>query len=241
MPKKYSVNLENDEVVSVAVDGVEYASADDIPDPVDREKVNELIIKMTGNDFDAESEDDFDREFKDFNENFDREFKEAQRESAKFPTVLFTVFLSVAVLMLGIAFFSGFMSYRSLQKEQSTPGKVVDTVERQSVETTSGRVITYSYPVVEFNTPSGQQRVELSVGSSPPEFKTGDAVTVMYDPDKPQDARIDSFSNNLMVWILPGITGIIGTVFLIVALIVLRVHRSQVEELEASQTVGLSG
>jgi hypothetical protein len=36
---KYSVNIEDDEVVSIEVDGKLYASPDDIPEPKDREKV----------------------------------------------------------------------------------------------------------------------------------------------------------------------------------------------------------
>ena len=54
MAKKYSVNMEDGAVVSVEVDGVSYASPDEIPDPYDRDQVERLVDKMSGGDLDKE-------------------------------------------------------------------------------------------------------------------------------------------------------------------------------------------
>ena len=35
-----------------------------------------------------------------------------------------------------------------------------------------------------------------------------------YDPEHPLDARIKSFGSNALMWILPGITGVLGLGFL---------------------------
>ncbi len=36
----------------------------------------------------------------------------------------------------------------------------------------------------------------------------------MYNPEHPLDARIKSFGSSAAMWILPGITGILGIAFL---------------------------
>jgi succinate dehydrogenase/fumarate reductase cytochrome b subunit len=42
----------------------------------------------------------------------------------------------------------------------------------------------------------------------------GDEVTILYEPEYPSDARIKSFGSSALMWILPGITGILGAAFL---------------------------
>ena len=37
---------------------------------------------------------------------------------------------------------------------------------------------------------------------------------VLYDPEHPLEARIQSMGSSLLMWILPGITGILGLAFL---------------------------
>jgi len=59
MTKKYSIQTENDKVVSVEVDGVSYTDPEDIPDKFDRKKIKTLIARTTNPDFD----DTFDEEF----------------------------------------------------------------------------------------------------------------------------------------------------------------------------------
>ncbi|MGE5774771.1 MAG: DUF3592 domain-containing protein, partial [Chloroflexota bacterium] len=51
-------------------------------------------------------------------------------------------------------------------------------------------------------------------GSWPPSYEVGDEVTVRYDPEHPLEARIASLGSNALLWILPGITGILGLGFL---------------------------
>jgi hypothetical protein len=87
MAKKYSVNMENDEVVSVEVDGVRYDSPDQIAGAEDRDKILELISKSSGEDFDKE---------------FEAEFRELERQSAGAPKIIVSVFLAVGALMLVI-------------------------------------------------------------------------------------------------------------------------------------------
>jgi hypothetical protein len=216
MVKKYSVQIEDDQIVSVEVDGIQYDNPDQIPDADDREKILELISKSNDADFDKE---------------FEEEFRELEHQSAQFPKIIISVFLTVAVIMLVIATISTFGTVRKLSQEESAPGQVVDMVVRQSYDSETQITNEYYYPVVEFNFSDGtRKRVQLSEGSWPPQYEIGEPVTVLYDREHPLDARIKSSSSTMLMWILPGITGTIGIVFLGVALFALKFFRSDTAE-----------
>jgi len=46
---------------------------------------------------------------------------------------------------------------------------------------------------------------------------------VLYDPEHPLDARIKSFESSALMWVLPGITGVLGVAFLVAVLVVWKV------------------
>ena len=194
MAKKYSVNMENNEVVSVEVDGVTYEHPNQIPDPEDRTKILKLMSKTVDEDFDAE----FDKEF----EDFDKEFKELEKQSAKFPILIVGIFLLVAVITLAIAVISGISTARAVAKEQSASAQVVDLTLRTSrggydSQGTYQAPQDYYFPIVEFALPDGTRKiVQLAEGSWPPAYEIGEQVTVLYDPEKPINARIQSTSSN---------------------------------------------
>jgi hypothetical protein len=74
---------------------------------------------------------------------------------------------------------------------------------------------------VEFSLPDGTSKtVQLSEGSWPPAYEKGEDVTILYDPEKPIHARIQSTASNIMKWLVPGITGVLGVSFLIAAVAV---------------------
>jgi Ca2+/Na+ antiporter len=216
MAKKYSVNVDdNDEVVSVEVDGVVYKHPDDIPDPEDRARILSLM--------DQSSDDDFDPEFEKAFENFDEEFREMESQSAKFPVLIVAIFLIVAGITLTISTISAINSSRTVAREQKAPGEVVDLTVRKSQggydsEGTYQAPQDYYYPIVAFSLPDGTiKTVQLSEGSWPPAYEKGEQVTILYDPAKPINARIQSTTSDILLWLLPGITGVIGVGFLIAA------------------------
>ena len=232
MTKKYSVNVENDEVVSVEVDGVTYEHPDQIPDPEDRAKILELMSKTTEEDFDTE----FDKEF----ENFDEEFKELEKQSAKFPILIVAIFLLVAVITLAIAVISGVSTARAVAKEQRASGQVVELTLRTSrggydSQGTYQAPQDYYYPIVEFSLSDGTRKiVQLAEGSWPPAYEIGEKVTILYDPEKPINARIQSSSSNILRWLVPGITGTLGVAFLLAAVIVGWFFKSTSQEVKAN-------
>jgi hypothetical protein len=54
----------------------------------------------------------------------------------------------------------------------------------------------------------------MTEGGSAPFHEVGDEVTVLYDPEHPLEARIQSIGSSALMWVLPGITGILGLGFL---------------------------
>jgi Protein of unknown function (DUF3592) len=89
-------------------------------------------------------------------------------------------------------------------------GKVIEMVRTRDRDDT-----TYLFaPVVEFRTVDGRSiEFESAVRSYPPAYRTGQTVSVVYDPDEPRYAAIKGFFS---LWLMPIILGFIGSVFLIV-------------------------
>jgi hypothetical protein len=204
MAKKYSINWENDEPVSFEVDGVIYNSLDDVPDWKDRDKLAAMVQ--------ASSEDDFE------DVKFDeKEFEELQKaaENPAMERWVLGGFTGIAVIMLLVALISSFFNIQKIAKEESTPGRVVDVVVRRELVNQENDIVRdFYYPVVEFVPVDGHKRtVQLNEGSDSPYYEKGDEITVLYDPDHPLDARIKSAGGNALMWILPGITGILGIAF----------------------------
>lgn len=108
-----------------------------------------------------------------------------------------------------------FLRARRIERESVTaPGEVVALAESTSGE---GR-ISYA-PVVQFTTAAGRTiRFTDRLGTNPPSNKVGDKVTVSYDPDDPEGARIAGS------WLfLPMLIAVIGAAFLAGGLIVVLV------------------
>jgi hypothetical protein len=210
--KKYSINWENDEPVSFEVDGVVYESLDEIHDEADHEKLTAMM--------DGSIDQQFEKEFRDFDRDFDREFQknleEHQKNAGKMEKIILGVFSGVAVLMLLIAAISSYSAVSRMSKEDSATGRVVEIIERREYVNEQNRVVQdYYYPVVEYVSADGRPHtVHMTEGSSAPSHEVGDKVTVLYDPEHPLEARIDSLGSSALIWILPGITGILGLSFL---------------------------
>lgn len=204
--KKYSINWENDEPISFEVDGVTYNALEDVPNEKDREKLSAML--------DASFDDAFDDSFEDM--QFDeKEFEELQKSSAGMEKILLGIFSGVAVLMLLIAGISSYFAIQKISKEESAPGRIADVVVRKEYINEQDRITRdFYYPVIEFTASDGKKRtVQISEGSDSPYYEKGDEITVLYNPEHPLDARIQSAGSNALMWILPAITGILGIAF----------------------------
>ncbi len=69
-------------------------------------------------------------------------------------------------------------------------------------------------PVVEYVVNGTTYEHRSGLYSSPPAFAVGDSVTVLYDPNKPEDSRLDSYRAE---WLVAFILGVVGLAFSIPA------------------------
>ena len=208
MPKKYSINWENDEPTSFEVDGVSYESLDQVPDENDRSKLEAML--------NASLEQEFEEDFEDFDREFEKELEAHKKTSASAEKLILGIFSGVALVMLLIAFVSAASALLKMNREESGPGRVVEMILRREYVNEQDRIVQeYYFPVVEFVSTDGRYHsVQMTEGNSAPSHEVGDEVTVLYDPEHPLDARIKSFGSAALMWVVPGIIGILGLGFL---------------------------
>jgi hypothetical protein len=208
MPKKYSINWENDEPVSYEVDGVVYESLDQISDEEDRSRLEGMI--------NASLDQEFEKEVAEFDSEFKKESEAQKKTSVKAEKLILGIFSGVAMLMLLIAFVSAASAILKMSKEENAQGRVVEIVKRREYVNEQDRVYQdYYFAVVEFVSADGRRHsVQMSEGSSSPSQEVGDEVIVSYNPEHPLEARVKSFGSSALMWVLPGITGILGLAFL---------------------------
>ena len=117
-----------------------------------------------------------------------------------------SVFGVVGLAFLAIAAFT----IRSEIRYRSGAIRVSGTVMEMIPTSGSKGGILYK-PVFQFaDLNDRMHKVSGSVASSPPAFHTGQAVTVLYRPENPENAQLDSF---MEAWFLPLVFGILGGVF----------------------------
>jgi hypothetical protein len=165
---------------------------------------------------DGSFDQQFEQEWEEFDKKFKKDWEAHEKTSAKAERLLLGIFGGVAALMLLIALISSASAILKLSREESAPGRVVEIVERREYVNEQDRIVEeYYYPVVEFTAKDGRRRtVQMTEGSSAPSHEVGEDVTVRYNPDRPIEARIQSFGSSALLWILPGITGVLGLAFL---------------------------
>lgn len=112
--------------------------------------------------------------------------------------ILFIGWVSIIVgalsLLVGLSFLVQTLWF--LSGARRAVGKVVDhAVEWVTSHDENGtRTYQVYYPVVEFDDASGaKQRVRMAFGSTSAEHTVGCPVTVLYRPERPTSARLDSF------------------------------------------------
>ena len=134
-------------------------------------------------------------------------------------------FLVPGVLMLIVGFGLAFKQFSFRQKALRADGLVIGN--RAYDDSDNGR--TYR-PEVEYTGSDGLRHTFVSgVVSSPPSFKQGDRVKVLYSPDRPDDVAIDTFFQQ---WFGTLMSGSLGAVFTSVGGIplYLRVKREKLVE-----------
>ena len=114
------------------------------------------------------------------------------------------IFLAIGIVILIITAKIRLNTLAFLAKAISTKGRVINLEERASNDD-DGRYSYSYYPVVEFSYSRGRTKQFVSkLGRNPPAFKVGQEVTVMYDPNNVESAKIGTFGE---LWLFTVILG----------------------------------
>lgn len=92
--------------------------------------------------------------------------------------------------------FAALTAYRLETTGMVTQGQIIRLEENSS---TDGGCCTYS-PVVEFEAGGQTYNFESDNASYPPEYEVGESVNVRYDPNDPNTAQIDRYTER---WLMP--------------------------------------
>jgi hypothetical protein len=217
MEEQISIKMDDGQLTYIEVNGVQYETLDEIPDPQDRSQIEAIVLDSNSQAFETSLES-----------SFEEEFRNMQQKPIIFPMAIAVIFGMAAVILLVVAVASIFQALHRLQIEQAATGQVVKMVERRILDDSQpDHYQVYAYPVVEFSLANGQQeQVKLEEGAWPPAYKAGDQVTVLYDPEQPEQARIQSTTGGLFLWLWPAVTGFVGLTFLMVSLLFFRFRKT---------------
>jgi hypothetical protein len=125
------------------------------------------------------------------------------------------LFIVIGLGLLVGGVYSGQKRANFLANAETTQGKVV------SMESSTSDGSTVYYPIVRYTFPQSNQSVKFkhNVGSSHPSWRTGETVTVLFNPADKNDAMIEG---GWMNWLGPGVLTGLGTIFFFVGLSVSR-------------------
>jgi hypothetical protein len=130
--------------------------------------------------------------------------------------IAFTV-MGLAAMGGGIYMFTDTLDFINSCREVS--GTVVENIAKRDSEGD----LTYT-PKVQFVTLEEDRTLvfESNFSSSPPSYRPGDSVVVLYQEDDPTDARIKSFSS---LWLFPVVLCVVGVVCLSISLFASRMKK----------------
>lgn len=118
----------------------------------------------------------------------------------------------VGILMVAIGAFFYFRTKKFSERAQETKGTVIELVYDSDSE--GGGY----YTVFQFTTTTGQTIEKTgSIRSNPPAHKVGEVIDILYDPAKPNDARIKKTSS---LYFVPMLLGGMGIVFFCAGILV---------------------
>jgi hypothetical protein len=95
----------------------------------------------------------------------------------------------------------------------TTAEGTVIAVEKSRIFTAKPNSGSSSHPIVRFTTEAGETiEFRSNVGSNPPTYRPGETVPILYPPENPQRATINSFPS---LWLLTFIFTVVGGSFTI--------------------------
>jgi hypothetical protein len=139
-------------------------------------------------------------------------------EDVMFPRIFGSIFAGIGSIFAVIGIIFGLNTHSFVATAISAQGTIIDLVLRSSTDS-EGYSSSVYHPVVKFTDRSGEPTVfEANAGSNPPAFSKGQQVEVLYNPQKPNSAMINS---RFELWFFPIIFTSLGFTFTLIGGIVL--------------------
>jgi hypothetical protein len=154
------------------------------------------------------------------------ETKLIRRQGYKYQEILWTFVIVGSIALLGGAKLY-LNSLLFLAKAKSVPGIVIELVPIPNVSSDG-----YVYaPKVVFWEETTERRFEFlfSVGSNPPAYNEDERITVFYDPENPENAKIGDFSR---LFLGPTILFLSGAFFFMCGFLLIRMRRKIIRQKE---------
>ena len=132
------------------------------------------------------------------------------------------VIILSSIFPIGLGVFLYLQSRNFLAKSITTTAIVSDLQHRGDVY----------YLIFSFTDKEGKEyALKSSSGSNPPAYKTGDTVSVLYDPKDPTEARTDSFFD---LWLGPVLGVAMGIGSIIIGTVFVFIGRRKISEMETN-------
>ena len=149
------------------------------------------------------------------------------RSVRSLPWRLLAIFGSIALVLAVVAIYLFVDTWRFTSNAGRAEGTVANVV--WGIRTR----LPAAYPVIRFQAPSGVIEFKARTGTSPPRFQVGDKVAILYRPEDPRDARIDSFVD---LYLTATIFGFLAGVFGGVAAMVFVIVRGQTRQARGAKS-----
>jgi hypothetical protein len=125
--------------------------------------------------------------------------------------LVFSIFFVIGLGLLVGSYFTVRHTRLFLQTAVSVPGVVVENIYRASSSSRNQGPSWSYYPHIRFQTTDGREiDFVSSTGSSPPSYSVSEPVTVLYDPQQPYKASLNSFGS---LWGATIVLVILGVAF----------------------------
>lgn len=135
------------------------------------------------------------------------------KEEADFFRLFGSIFAGVGSIFLIAGIIIGVNTYSYLSKSIITQGTVIDLEKRISKDSDGYSYALY-YPIIKFTANSGKvTQFEANSGSYPPAYTKGKKVEIIYNPQEPESAMINSGFDS---WFLPIMCTGMGSLFVII-------------------------
>ncbi|WP_421780334.1 DUF3592 domain-containing protein [Kiloniella litopenaei] len=125
--------------------------------------------------------------------------------------ILHYIFITVGLIALLSMGAWSYKTYQFIDTAHSAQGTVINLIQSRSTSSSSTSNSYVYRPEVSFKTLTGDEIIfQSSTGSNPPAYKKGESVSILYEPENPQDAKIN---DTLSLWFSPVILGLVGLIF----------------------------